>query len=233
MFCDRVAAIQREFPLTEVKTAISLLVIDDHVLFREGLARLLASESDFTLVAQCSTGQEGLAALRENPVDVVLLDYDLGNTRGTDVLNQIRAIAPETKVLMLTAGVSEPVARQLIGLGASGIFLKQHSPTELGRCIRQIREGWSWLDQEYLRAIFNDQAPEPEPGKPRFTQREREVLRGVFEGLSNKEIGARLGTSEAAVKSVLQQLFDKTGVRTRSQLVRLAIEHYSEELRQQ
>lgn len=219
--------------MTEVKTAISLLVIDDHVLFREGLARLLASESDFTLVAQCSTGQEGLAALRENPVDVVLLDYDLGNTRGTDVLNQIRAIAPETKVLMLTAGVSEPVARQLIGLGASGIFLKQHSPTELGRCIRQIREGWSWLDQEYLRAIFNDQAPEPEPGKPRFTQREREVLRGVFEGLSNKEIGARLGTSEAAVKSVLQQLFDKTGVRTRSQLVRLAIEHYSEELRQQ
>jgi DNA-binding NarL/FixJ family response regulator len=184
------------------------------------------------LVAQCSTGQEGLDALRQNAVDVVLLDYDLGNTRGTDVLSQIRAISPETKVLMLTAGVSESVARQLIGLGASGIFLKQHSPTELGRCIRQIREGWSWLDHDYLRAIFNDRPPDSEPGRPRFTQREREVLRGVFEGLSNKEIGARLGTSEAAVKSVLQQLFDKTGVRTRSQLVRLAIEHYSEELRQ-
>jgi DNA-binding NarL/FixJ family response regulator len=218
--------------LNDVKPHINLLVIDDHVLFREGLARLLAAENDFTLVAQCSTGQEGIAVLQQQPVDVVLLDYDLGDTRGTDVLSQIRTIAPDAKVLMLTAGVSEAVAKQLIALGAAGIFLKQHSPTELGKCIRQIREGWSWLDHDYLRAIFTDQGNEPEPGKPRFTQREREVLRGVFEGLSNKEIGARLGTSEAAVKSVLQQLFDKTGVRTRSQLVRLAIEHYSEELRQ-
>jgi two-component system nitrate/nitrite response regulator NarL len=92
-------------------------------------------------------------------------------------------------------------------------------------------EGWSWLDQQHLRAIFSDQPVVPVAEKPRFTQREREVLRGVFEGLANKEIAARLNTSEAAVKSVLQQLFDKTGVRTRTQLVRLAIEHYSEELR--
>jgi len=216
--------------LTEGKK-VSLLLIDDHVLFREGLARLLAAEKDFTLVAHCSTGQEGIAQLRQHPADIVLLDYDLGETRGTDVLSQIRSIAPKTKVLMLTAGISETVAKQIIALGASGIFLKQHSPNELGKCIRQIMEGWSWLDQEHLRAIFSDQPSEPAAEKPRFTQREREVLRGVFEGLANKEIAARLGTSEAAIKSVLQQLFDKTGVRTRTQLVRLAIEHYSEELR--
>jgi len=209
-----------------------LLLVDDHALFREGLARLLAAETDFTLVAHCSTGQEGIAIIQQQPVDLVLLDYDLGNTRGTDVLGEIRSLAPQTKVLMLTAGVSEAVAKQLIAMGASGIFLKHHSPMELGKCIRQVMEGWSWLDQQHLRAIFSDQPGEQETEKPRFTQREREVLRGVFEGLSNKEIGARLGTSEAAVKSVLQQLFDKTGVRTRSQLVRLAIEHYSDELRQ-
>lgn len=211
--------------------AIRLLLIDDHGLFREGLARLFAGEKDFTLVANCSTGAEGIAALRQQPVDVVLLDYDLGDTRGTDVLTQIRLIAPQTRVLMLTAGLSEAVAKQAIALGASGIFLKHHSPTELGKCIRQVYEGWSWLDQEHLRAIFAGQSTEPAAGKPRFTQREREVLRGVFEGLANKEIATRLNTSEAAVKSVLQQLFDKTGVRTRTQLVRLAIEHYSEELR--
>ena len=210
---------------------VNLLLIDDHVLFREGLARLLAAEKDFTLVGHCSTGEEGLAKLRQQPVDLVLLDYDLGETRGTDVLSQIRAIAPSTKVLMVTAGISETVAKQIIALGASGIFLKQHSPSELGKCIRQIMEGWSWLDQEHLRAIFADPVSQPAAEKPRFTQREREVLRGVFEGLANKEIAARLGTSEAAIKSVLQQLFDKTGVRTRTQLVRLAIEHYSEELR--
>ncbi len=210
---------------------IRLLLIDDHGLFREGLANLLAAEKDFTLVGNCSNGPEGLAVLRQQPVDVVLLDYDLGNTRGTDVLTQIRQLAPQTRVLMVTAGLTEAVARQVIALGASGIFLKQHSPSELGKCIRQVYEGWSWLDQDYLRAIFTGQQAEPASEKPRFTQREREVLRGVFEGLANKEIAARLNTSEAAVKSVLQQLFDKTGVRTRTQLVRLAIEHYSEELR--
>lgn len=218
--------------MSDGKQKVSLLLIDDHGLFREGLARLLAAESDFTLVAHCATGEEGLAIIRQRPIDVVLLDYDLGNTRGTDVLNQIRALSPHTKVLMLTAGVSEAVARQVIGMGASGIFLKQHSPTELGKCIRQVVQGWSWLDQEHLRAIFSDEPVAAAAERPRFTQRERDVLRAVFEGLSNKEIAARLGTSEAAIKSVLQQLFDKTGVRTRSQLVRLAIEHYSEELKQ-
>jgi len=217
--------------LSNIKPKCTLLLIDDHILFREGLARLLAAEDDFELIGHCSTGQEGMAVLHERPVDVVLLDYDLGAVRGTEILAQIRAQHPKTKVLMLTAGITEPVAKQVIAQGASGIFLKHRSPSELGKCIRQIMEGWSWLDQDHLRAIFSDAASEPATEKPRFTQREREVLRGVFEGLANKEIGARLGTSEAAIKSVLQQLFDKTGVRTRTQLVRLAIENFSEELR--
>ena len=218
--------------MTDPHQKYRLLLIDDHILFREGLARLLASEQDFEMVAHCSTGEEGISMLRQQPVDLVLLDYDLGVVRGSDVLSQIRSLAPQTKVLMLTAGVSETVAKQVIALGASGIFLKHHSPTELSKCIRQIMEGWSWLDHQHLRAIFSD-SPQSSMAadRPTFTQREREVLRAVFEGLANKEIAARLGTSEAAVKSVLQQLFDKTGVRTRSQLVRLAIEHYSEELR--
>ena len=217
--------------MNTTKPKCTLLLIDDHSLFREGLARLLAAENDFELIGHCSTGQEGMNVLSQRPVDLVLLDYDLGAVRGTEILTQIRAQHPKTKVLMLTAGITEPVAKQVIALGASGIFLKHRSPSELGKCIRQIMEGWSWLDQEHLRAIFSDNGPEPAAEKPRFTQREREVLRGVFEGLANKEIGARLGTSEAAVKSVLQQLFDKTGVRTRTQLVRLAIENFSEELR--
>jgi two-component system, NarL family, nitrate/nitrite response regulator NarL len=217
--------------LTDSSQKCRLLLIDDHSLFREGMARLLAGEPDFELVAHCATGDEGLAVLRQHPVDLVLLDYDLGVTRGSEVLTQIRTLTPETKVLMLTAGISEAVAKQVIALGAAGIFLKHHSPTELSKCIRQIMEGWSWLDHQHLRAIFSDPSQNSSADKPSFTQREREVLRAVFEGLSNKEIGARLSTSEAAVKSVLQQLFDKTGVRTRSQLVRLAIEHYSEELR--
>jgi len=105
--------------LNAVKRKLSLLLIDDHILFREGLARLLAAEEDFTLVAHCSTGAEGLAVLRQHSVDLVLLDYDLGETRGTDVLSQIRSLAPQTKILMLTAGISETVAKQVISMGSS------------------------------------------------------------------------------------------------------------------
>jgi two-component system, NarL family, nitrate/nitrite response regulator NarL len=129
---------------------------------------------------------------------------------------------------MLTAGLPDKATKEVIAQ-ASGIFLKQRSPTELSRCIREVTDGHSWIDKSYAKP----DNPEGEPAlrasnKPRFTQRERGVLKGVFEGLASKEIGARLDTSETAVKSVLQQLFDKTGVRTRTQLVRLAIEHYSD-----
>jgi DNA-binding NarL/FixJ family response regulator len=110
----------------------------------------------------------------------------------------------------------------LIGLGVSGIFLKQSSPALLIAAIRKVIGGEMWLDGNSARLLVPAANPPLE-----FTGREREVLRGVFEGLSNKEIAVRLGISESTVKAGLQQLFQKTGVRTRSQLVRIALEQYA------
>jgi two-component system, NarL family, nitrate/nitrite response regulator NarL len=209
---------------------IRILLVDDHALFREGLARLLSAEADFHVAAHCSTIADGLNALASVPIDLVLLDVDLGNERGFDFLRRARQQGFEGPVLIVTAGLSQSEAASLIAHGAAGIFLKQDSAKLLANGIRTVAEGRAWIDQRSLASLVGvRQAPDSRERKG-LTERERQVLRGVFDGLANKEIASRLQVSESSVKAVLQQLFDKTGVRTRSQLVRMVLEQYSHEL---
>ena len=213
--------------MTEPRTRI--MILDDHSLFREGLRRLLASEPDMEIVATCGTMAEALAALAAQQIDVILLDYDLGETKGSEFLTRARASGFEGAVLVLTAGVPARDLRELMSGGAAGIAYKHASPELLVESIRRVKEGGAWIDQRSLTTLLDLGAPGTSR-QPRLTQREKAVLRGVLEGLTNKEIGVRLNASETAVKATLQQLFSKTGVRTRSQLVRLALEELREQL---
>jgi DNA-binding NarL/FixJ family response regulator len=207
---------------------IRLLLLDDHTLFRESLSRLLDAEPDFEMVADCSSVEQAIEVLRNRAVDLVLLDYDLGPQRAPDFLDQSRALGFAPRVLMVTAGITPSESLQILNDGASGLFLKHSSPASLAEAIRRVSGGETWVDQRCLREIVQVASqPEGRPASKDFTDRERSVLRGVFEGLSNKEIGARLEISESSVKAALQQLFHKTGVRTRSQLVRIALEQFA------
>ncbi len=209
---------------------IRLLLIDDHALFREGLARLLAAEPDFELAPPCSSVDEAFRVLEDGPVDLILLDYDLGPDTGSRFLLRAAERGLQSRVLVVTAGLSETEAAEMLRRGATGIFLKHNSPELLAKAIRKVMEGEVWLDQRYLKVLLEEaKSGEPE-GRRRLSEREREVLRAVFEGLSNKEIAARLAVSESSVKATLQQLFFKTGVRTRGQLVRVALEQYRDSL---
>ncbi|HVO97000.1 MAG TPA: response regulator transcription factor [Bryobacteraceae bacterium] len=207
---------------------IRLLLLDDHTLFRESLSRLLEAEPDFEMVGGCSSVEQAIIVLKSSPVDLVLLDYDLGPQRAPDFLDRARGLGLKPKVLMVTAGISPSESVRILNSGVSGLFLKHSSPALLREAIRKVHAGETWVDQRCLREIVQAAA---NPGNRRpsrdFTERERSVLRGVFEGLSNKEIGARLEISETSVKAALQQLFHKTGVRTRSQLVRIALEQFA------
>jgi len=112
-------------------------------------------------------------------------------------------------------------------MGVSGVFLKHNSPIQLTQAIHHVMAGEIWLDQRSAQSLAKAAIQQAENGPlPTFTEREVQVLRSVFEGLGNKEIGTRFGISEGAVKATLQRLFEKTGVRTRSQLVRIALELY-------
>jgi DNA-binding NarL/FixJ family response regulator len=211
--------------------AIQILLIDDHSLFRESLSRLLETETDLEIVATYASASEALALPQLKQIDVVLLDYDLGHEQGTEFLDRSRGHGFVGRILMVTAGMSDAVMLRALENGASGVFLKHSSPNRLVEAIRKVYAGEVWLDPAVTRSIIaaatgNTAAPRRAQG---LTQREQAVLKGVFEGFTNKEIGARLGISESSVKAVLQQLFEKTGVRTRSQLVRIALEKHSEE----
>jgi DNA-binding NarL/FixJ family response regulator len=207
---------------------IRLLILDDHALFRDSLARLLAAEPDFEVAGQCGSVEEALRAVGATAVDLVLLDLDLGSGRGADFMARAREAGFSGRILVVTAGLTDSEAGRLLAQGASGIFFKEDSAALLAKGIRTVVDGEAWIDQRYLATILRSQrGDEARPG-PTFTRRERDVLRGVFEGLANKEIAARLDISESSVKAALQQLFDKTGVRTRSQLVRIALERYGE-----
>ena len=204
--------------------------MDDHSLFRESLSRLLQAEPDLRIVATCSSATEALAIIEREPVDLVLLDYDLGEEEGALFLDSAKSNAFPGRILMVTAGMSDAGTLRALEAGAAGIFLKHSPPAQLIEAIYKVMRGEMFLDSRAVRSLVagaSGKSEEQRSSQP-FNQRERAVLKGVFEGFTNKEIAGQLQISEGSVKAVLQQLFDKTGVRTRSQLVRIALESFNQ-----
>ena len=212
-----------------MSSEIRLLIIDDHSLFREGLARLLAAEPGFQIVGACAHLADSQEFLDREQVDLVLLDYDLETEQGTQFLNEVRTRTTKPKVLMVTAGMNSAGMLNVMESGASGIFLKHSPPAQLAEAIRRVMEGEMWLDPRAVKPVVQGVARSAEQSQleSSLSPREKAVLKGVLEGASNKRIGAALHMSESSVKAALQQLYGKTGVRTRSQLVRLAFERHS------
>ena len=210
-------------PAVPVKT----LLVDDHALFRESVARVLSSNPDMT-IDHCASIREALGILAQRQFDLVLLDHDLGSERASQFLPAARQTGFQGRVLVVTAWVSETEARRLLRQGVSGIFLKQSPLSELTEAIRAVAGGGTWFDPSFS-SVSGESTSEPAPA-PLFNDRQRKVLRFVLEGLSNKEIAWRLQISESYVKAILQSLFQKTGVRTRGQLVRVAFEQYEDQL---
>jgi two-component system nitrate/nitrite response regulator NarL len=217
--------------LNPVEAPLRVLLVDDHALFRESVTRALGSTPGLEM-RHCASVRDALGMIVEAPVDVVLLDHDLGGERASQFLPAARQAGFAGRVLIVTAWISDTEARRLLRQGISGIFVKESSLADLALAIRTVAAGGSWLDTRYSRL------GEPEPGsdqdeerlRPQFNERQRKVLRFVLEGLSNKEIAGQLQISESYVKAILQGLFQKTGVRTRGQLVRIALEQYQDQL---
>jgi DNA-binding NarL/FixJ family response regulator len=208
---------------------IRILLIDDHSLFRESLGRLLEAEPEFRIAATCGSVTEGLSLLDREPVDVVLLDYDLGDEQGSAFLDEAKKRGFAGRILMVTAGMNGAGTLRAFQAGAAGLFLKHSPPAQLIEAIHKVTSGEMWLDPRAVRSLVagvHDKSEEQQTAQS-LTPRERSVLKAVFEGLTNKEIAGNLQISESSVKAALQQLFDKTGVRTRSQLVRIAIEQHA------
>jgi DNA-binding NarL/FixJ family response regulator len=207
---------------------LRVLIVDDHTLFRESLSRLLEADTECRIVGACASVGEALQIVVKEQIDIVLLDYDLGEEPGTYFLNESRRVGFAGRVLMVTGGMSDEVMLRALDHGASGIFLKNSPLAELMQAIRRVMQGEIWVDSGMVKVLIaGARRHGGEVKQESLSTRERNVLRCVFEGLGNKEIGQQLGISEGSVKAALQQLFARTGVRTRSQLVRIAVERHS------
>ena len=204
---------------------LRVLLVDDHTLFRESVSSAFNADPGIRM-EHCGSIREALQILSEHPFDMVLLDHDLGPERASQFVPAAREAGFEGRVLVVTAWVSENEARRLLRQGVSGIFLKRAPLDELRDAMRTVASGGTFLDHSFARSAENELAEE---NAPMFNERQRRVLRFVIEGLSNKEIAWRLQISESYVKAILQTLFQKTGVRTRGQLVRVAFEQYADQ----
>ena len=201
-----------------------LTLLDSHGLFRESLGHLLSSEPDLEVVGQCSRCAEALELLATQAVDLTLLEFGNGAERCEEFISAARQAGYQGRFLLVTAGIDPARSAAALRLGASGIFLKCNSSSRLLQAIRLVASGEAWVDPKVIQLIAERYPRHEEGGLGSLTEREQVVLQGVLDGFTNKRIGSQVGVSESSIKATLQQLFDKAGVRTRSQLVRAVLD---------
>jgi two-component system, NarL family, nitrate/nitrite response regulator NarL len=196
------------------------MLLHPQVLFRTSLARLLATERAFELVAERATVAEALESLTDSRPDVILFDFDIW----ADLISKTRDAGYGGKFLAIAAEVdAAPCVRALSG-GVSGVVLGCDSSTRLVQAIHVVASGAAWVDQDVIQFLADRYPHHEDVRLDTLAEREQAVLRGILSGLTNRKIADQIGASESTVKATLQQLFDKTGVRTRSQLVRFMLD---------
>ncbi|WP_320782509.1 response regulator transcription factor [Streptomyces sp. CRN 30] len=212
--------------------AIRVMLVDDQVLLRTGFRMVLAAQPDMEVVAEAGDGVEALQVLRATAVDVVLMDVRMPKLDGVEATRRICAEPGAPKVLILTTFDLDEYAFSALKAGASGFMLKDVPPGELLTAIRSVHSGDAVVAPSTTRRLLDRFAPMlpsggQEPGHTalqRLTDREREVMVLVAQGLSNGEIAARLVLSEATVKTHVGRILTKLALRDRVQVVVLAYE---------
>lgn len=208
--------------------AIRILLADDHALVRQGTRELLEQQEDLEVVAEASDGKEAVQlALRERP-DVVIIDFAMPRLNGIEATRQIKAVAPNIAVLVLTAYDSEQYVFAFLEAGAAGYLLKDVSVDELVKAVRAVYAGESVLHPAITRKVISRFARPGERQGPgnvldQITERELEVLRLAARGMSNRDIARELDISMRTVQTHLSNVFNKMGVGSRTEAVMLGL----------
>lgn len=209
---------------------IRVLLADDQELIRRGFRMILEEQADITVIGEAADGDEAVRLTADLQPDVVLMDVRMPGTDGIDATRRIVAEYPAARVLVLTTYDLDEYAFSALRYGASGFLLKDARPAELADAIRAVASGDAVVAPSVTRRLldaFAGQLPDlrANPGQPappgvdQLTERERDVLVQVADGLSNREIAAVLFVSEATVKSHLGRILSKLGLRDRAQVV--------------
>lgn len=189
-------AFQSEVPNEQ---RIGLVLLHDHVLFRESLARLLASERDFELLAECSTPSEALKSLKASKVDVLLVDLGLAR----EFIPCARKARYRGKSLVVAREIDVTASALVLKCGASGIFVDSDSSSRLIQAIRRVANGEAWVDRKVIQVLAERYPQYEDRWWGALTERERTVLDGVVDGFSNRKIGTQIGVSESTIVRII------------------------------
>lgn len=201
-----------------------ILIVDDQRLMREGLRTLLELEPDFDVAGEAGDGAAALEAYEASLPDIVLMDIRMAGMDGVEATRRLRARHPGARVIILTTFDDEAYVFEGLRAGAQGYLLKDLSGDELASAIRTVMAGGALIEPSVARKVFAEFARLAPAARPLdaglaepLTEREREVLRGVAEGLSNREIGQKLFLTEGTVKNYVTSVLQKIGARDRTQ----------------
>ena len=210
---------------------LRILLIDDHTLFRSGLRLLLQRHSQFEVVAEAADGGEGLKLARRTSPDVILLDLNMPGLSGLDTLKLLVQEVPQAAVVVLTVSEEGDELAQALTSGARGYLLKSIDGAALADAIGRAAAGESVISPAMTTKLVERfrappaRAPQAAPDHERLTPREREIVRHLAQGGSNKEIARHLDVAESTVKIHVQNILKKLGLASRVQVVVYAVEH--------
>ena len=213
-------------PSSAAATPIRVLIVDDHGVVREGLRAYLELESDIEVIGEARDGQEGVYRALELQPDVVLMDLVMPTMDGVDATARIKQHQPDTHVIVLTSFLDDERVVPAIKAGATSYLLKDVAASDLARAIRGARAGQAQLHPEVARRLMQQvTTPHKTEAGAQLTEREREVLRLLAEGRSNKEIARTLVVSERTVKGHVSNILGKLGLQDRTQAALYAVRH--------
>jgi len=204
---------------------IRVMLVDDHTMVRRGLAAFLKVFDDLQLAGEAESGAAAIQLCGELLPDVVLMDMVMPDMDGATATRAIRQQFPQVQVIALTSFKEGDLVKNALQAGAIGYLLKDLSADELAQAIRAAHAGRATLSPEAAQALIETTNQPPEPGLA-LTEREREVLALMVEGLNNTQIAARLTVSPSTIKSHVSNILAKLGVASRTEAVTLALRHH-------
>ncbi len=208
---------------------IRLLLVDDQRLMRDGLRTLLELEDDLRVVAEAADGQQALEIYPRHRPDVVLMDIRMPRLDGVEATRRILGAHPEARIIILTTFDDDEYVFEALRAGALGYLLKDVSGAELAAAIRTVAGGGALIEPSVARKVLAEfsRLPSPPAAAPSadLTAREREILALIAQGLSNRQIAARLFLAEGTVKNYVSSIFAKLGVSDRTQAALWAQKH--------
>ncbi|HEX6317153.1 MAG TPA: response regulator transcription factor [Gemmatimonadaceae bacterium] len=206
---------------------IRIAIVDDHAIVRAGLRMVLEADGGFVVVGEADTASGGIALVRQEQPDVLLVDINLPDDSGLRVAEAVRRDHDSVRVLILSVHDDQEIVRESVRIGAHGYLRKDTTPADLRAAIRAVHDGDAYFSPSVARTLAQALREQPEPAPAALgslTLRERDVLARIARGLPNKEIAADLGISVRTVESHRDSLMRKTGLRNVAALTRFALE---------